>query len=88
MTLKEFNKLRADIFSAAMNIPDVADAVRTSGVAYIYDLFQLPGKHQVVVLSAQTQMHDNLMRERGFDPEQTTAALKLVLYGQTKCAGL
>lgn len=86
MQIKEYNKLRTAVFSAAMEIPDIADAVETSGVALVYELRQLPDKHEVVVLTHRTQLNDNLLRSHGFSPAETDAVLKLKLDRQTKCA--
>lgn len=86
MTIKEYNKLRTAVFDAAMSIPDVADAVKVSGTALIYDLFQLPDKHEVAVLTNHTQLNDNFFLAHGFSPADTKAVLKMKLNAQTKCA--
>lgn len=86
MTIKEYNKLRADIYSAAMENQDVADAINGSGIAYIYEITQLPDKHKVLVLTAKTQMNSYVLREHGFDPDRVSVELRLTLHQQTKCA--
>ena len=86
MTIKEYNKLRTAVFSAAMEFPDIADAVETSGVALVYELRQLPDKHEVVVLTQCPQLNDNMLRSHGFSPAETDVILKLKLNAQTKCA--
>ena len=86
MTIKEYNRLRTAVFAAAMEIPDIADAVKTSGVALVYELRQLPDKHEIVVLTQRTQLNDNLLRAHGFSPAETDVILKLKLNAQTKCA--
>ena len=86
MTIKEYNKLRTAVFDAAMEIPDISDAVNSSGVALVYELRQLPDKHEVVVLTQRTQLNDNLLRSHGFSPAETDVILKLKLNAQTKCA--
>lgn len=86
MTIKEYNQLRTAVFASAMEIPDVADAVNSSGVALVYELRQLPDKHEVVVLTHRTQLNDNLLRSHGFSPAETDVMLKLRLDGRTKCA--
>ncbi len=86
MQIKEYNKFRTAVFSAAMEIPDVADAVKTAGIALVYELTQLPDKHEIVVLTQRTQLNDNLLRAHGFSPAETAAVLKLTLDRQTKCA--
>lgn len=86
MTIKEYNKLRTAVFDVAMQIPDIADAVNTSGTALVYELHQLPDKREVIVLTQRTQLHDNLLRSHGFNPAETDVILKLKLNAQTKCA--
>lgn len=85
MTVKEYNKIRRAMFDAAKEIPEVAEALKF-GNAFIYDVAQLPDKHEIIVLNNKTQMHDNTLREHGFDPAACTVALKMRLNRATKCA--
>jgi len=84
MTVKEYNALRHSIFCAAMEAPEIEDAVNNSGVAYIYDVWQ-GENHTVLVLTAKTQLNSNTLIENGFDPELTDTRLVLKLNRQTKC---
>ena len=88
MTVKEYNKIRAAVFQAALeNSAEVEEAIRVEGVAYIYDVQALPDKHVVLVLTHQAQLNDNVLRKLGFDnPEAATARLVMTLNRQTKCA--
>lgn len=88
MTITNYNALRRRIFDAATQDPEIADAINVAGVAYVYELTQLPDRHAVVVLTAKTQLHDNLLREHGFEPDKATARLTLTLNRRTKCADI
>ena len=86
MTVKEYNKIRTAVFDAAMEIPDIRDAVKTEGVALVYELTQLPDKREIVVLTQRTQLNDSFVSAHGFSPAETRAVLKLKLTARTKCA--
>lgn len=75
--------MRSRIFNAAMENGEIAEAVKTSGVAYVYDIFELPDKHAVLVLTAETQMNDNTLKESGFSPAAHIRRV-LVVHGQRK----
>lgn len=85
MTVKEYNAMRHSIFCAAMETPEIAEAVNNSGIAYIYDVWQGEA-HAVLVLTAKTQLNGITLRENGFDPERADARLVLKLNQKTKCA--
>lgn len=86
MTKKEFNQLRAAMYSEAMKNAEIAEAVSTSGVCYIYEVEDSTGQHSMIVLSAKTQLNDNTLRAHGIAPETAKVTLKLTLTRQTKVA--
>lgn len=88
MTIKEYNKFRSAVFDAAMEIPEVAEAIRVAGVAQIVEVHQLPDKHGVLVLTAKTQLNDYTLRTHGFDPEKVDVKTRVILHQQTKCADI
>ena len=84
MTIKELNKIRGDIFSAGLENAEIKKALDVAGIAYLYELTELPDKHASIVLTARAQMNDNTLRERGFTPENTKAKLLLTYHQQSK----
>ena len=88
MTIKEYNKFRSAVYAAAMDIPEVAEAVRIAGIAQIVEVHQLPDKHGILVLTAKTQLNDNTLRAHGFDPEKVDVKTRVILHQQTKCADI
>ena len=57
MTIKELNKIRGDIFSAGLENAEIKKALDVAGIAYLYELTELPDKHASIVLTARAQMN-------------------------------
>ena len=79
MTKKEYNSMRTALYTAAMEIEEVREAVETTGGAFVYEIYQLPDLHKFVVLTRKAQLNENTLRENGFDPVMATCKLKLKL---------
>lgn len=86
MTVKEYNKIRREVFDVAMQNDEIRRTVEENGVAYIVDMTEPSGKHGFLVLSQKTQINDSVLEEHGFDAETTTAKITMTLNRQTKCA--
>lgn len=87
MTVKEFNRFKIDVYNAAMQNEEIAQAVNLEGEAYIYEARDFQN-HKFFVLTRPTQMHNRRLRENGFDPDKTTvtkvitiSSHKTVLFG-------
>lgn len=90
MTIKEYNKLRNDIFTLAMQNAEIAEKAKDpcSGTVYIVELEQIDGKHGVIVLTRKTQLNDRTISDAGFDPEKTKARFVLTFDKPTRTATL
>ena len=88
MTIKDYNKIRSAVYEAAMEIPDVQEAIRVAGIARIIEVHQPPDKHGMLVLTSSTQLNDNTLRQHGFDPDGVDVRTRFVLHQQTKCADI
>lgn len=84
MTIKEFNALRGEIYRAGLDNAEIRAALDVAGVAYIYDLTELPDKHAVIILTAKSQLNNNTLQGLGFDPDKTAAKLLLTYHRQAK----
>lgn len=84
MKIREFNEFRSAVYQAAMENVEIAKTVNNEGVAFVYDLFELPDKHKIVVLSLESQLNGLFLQEIGFSPEKTKARLLLKVHRQRK----
>lgn len=85
MTIKEYNAVRAAIYAAGMENPEIKSCIDRAGICYLYEVAQLDtGAHKVFTLTAETQMNDNTLREAGFDPDKCDVKLRMVYHQQTK----
>lgn len=86
MTIREYNQLRRDIYDRAIQEAEVAQAIKSSGTAYIYEIEQ-GDKHAVLVLSHRSQLNDAVLRDRGIsEPAAAEARLVLTLNQPIKSA--
>ena len=86
MKIANYNQLRAAVFMDATKDPEVADALRYSDRCCLYDVIDGENQHGILVLTARTQLNDNVLTENGFDPATASAKLVLTLDRKTKCA--
>ena len=94
MKIKEYNKILSAAYNAAIEIPEVAEALRTSNVAYLYDIKDICGAafggtnlHKVICLTNKSQMNAETLRQNGFaNPEETKVTLLCTVDRQTKTA--
>lgn len=93
MKIKEYNKILSAAYNAAIEIPEVAEALKTSNVAYMYDAkdvrgaaFGGSGLHKIICLAKESQMNAETLRQNGFDPEETKVTLLCTVDRQTKTA--
>lgn len=84
MTIKEYNKFRSAVYAVGLEIPEVREAIDVAGIAYLYEVEELPDKHGVLVLTAKTQLNDNTLAASGFSPN-ADVRLRAVFNRQTKC---
>ena len=94
MKIKEYNKILSAAYNAAIEIPEVAEALRTSDSAYLYDVKDIRGTalggsglHKIICLAKESQMNSETVRQNGFThPENTEATLLCIVNKQTKTA--
>ena len=85
MKIKEFNKIRNEIYAEGLKHPEIAEALYYGGVCYLYDVLDASRNHAVLVLTAKTQLNENTLRNAGLDPETAMAKLVMTYHQQTKC---
>lgn len=88
MKITEFNSLRSAIYAEGMTHPEIAEAIRATGVCYLYDVMDSTGNHAVLALTARSQLNDSALRAHGIRPETARAALLITYTQRTKCATL
>ena len=94
MKIKEYNKILSAAYNAAIEIPEVAEALKTSNVAYLYDVKDVRGAafggsdlHKIICLTNKSQMNTETLRQNGFaNPEETKVTLLCTVDRQTKTA--
>lgn len=94
MRIKEYNKILSAAYNAAIEIPEVAEALRSSNSAYLYDVKDIRGKafggselHKIICLERKSQMNAETLRQNGFsNPENTEVTLLCIVNKQTKIA--
>lgn len=94
MKIKEYNQILSAAYNAAVEIPEVAEALRTSNTAYLYDVKDIRGKafggsglHKIICLTKESQMNPETLRQNGFsNPEETKVTLLCTVDRQTKTA--
>lgn len=84
MTVKEYNELRHSLYLEGLEHEEIRKALDNAGVAYLYEIEQLPDKHSVVILTATTQMNSNMLRGLGFDPDASVVTQRLKYIRQRK----
>lgn len=87
MTKKEFNTIKAAAYQACLAIPDIAEVLKVSDTAYIWEVWQ-GQKHAYIVTSCKTQMNDNTLKENGFDIEQAKVRELYSVNRKTKTVNL
>ena len=94
MKVKEYNQILSAAYNAAVEIPEVSEVLRTSNVAYLYDVkdirgtaFGGSGLHKIICLTKESQMNMETLRQNGFaNPEETKVTLLCTVDRQTKTA--
>ena len=94
MKIKEYNQILSAAYNAAVEIPEVAEVLRTSNVAYLYDVkdvrgaaFGSSGLHKIICLTKESQMNAETLRQNGFtNPDETKVTLLCTVDRQTKTA--
>ena len=94
MKIKEYNQILSAAYNAAVEIPEVAEVLRTSNSAYLYDVKDIRGKafggsglHKIICIAKESQMNSETVRQNGFThPENTEATLLCIVNKQTKTA--
>lgn len=85
MKIKEYNSMKSRIYEIGMECTEVRNALQYNENVYVYDVSQLnPPRHEVLVLTAKTQLNDNTLAAHGFAPESTDANLILTFNRVTK----
>lgn len=85
MTTKTYNALRASLFQAAIQDPEISEALRHTNRVRVYEAIERPGNaSRRYVCVYETQMNDETIRQSGLDPERTTVRLVLELDRPTK----
>lgn len=92
MKIKEYNKILSAAYNAASKIPEVAEALRSSNSACLYDVRDVRGKafggsdlHKIICLTNKSQMNTETLRQNGFaNLEETKVTLLCVVDKQTK----
>lgn len=82
MTVKELNTIRAAAYAAANEVPEIRHALDVAGVAYVFDV-QEGDHHELLVLTARTQLNDNTLAAHGFTADAAVHTL-LKAQRQTK----
>lgn len=84
--IKDYNAIRAAIYAAGMENPEIAACIDRAGICYLYEVAQLDtGAHQAFALTDERQMNANTLRGAGFDPDACDVKLRLVYHQRTKC---
>lgn len=94
MKIKEYNQILSAAYNAAVEIPEVSEVLRTSNVAYLYDVkdirgtaFGGSGLRKIICLANKSQMNAETLRQIGFaNPEETKVTLLCTVDRQTKTA--
>ena len=94
MKIKEYNKILSAAYNAAIEIPEVAEVLRASNSAYLYDVKDIRGAafggsdlHKIICLEKESQMNSETLKQNGFsNPENTEVALLCIVNKQTKTA--
>ena len=94
MKTKEYNKILSAAYNAAIEIQEVAEVLRASNSAYLYDVKDIRGKafggsglHKIICLARKSQMNSEMLRQNGFsNPEETKVTLLCIVNKQTKTA--
>lgn len=94
MKIKEYNRILSAAYNAAIEIPEVAEALRASNTAYLYDAEDIRGAafggtnlHKIICLTKKSQMNAETLRQNGFaNPEETKVTLLCAVDRQTKTA--
>lgn len=94
MKIKEYNKISSAAYSAAIEIPEVAETLRSSNSAYLYDVKDVRGMafggselHKIICIAKESQMNAETLRQNGFsNPENAEVTLLCVVNKQTKIA--
>lgn len=94
MKIKEYNEILSAAYNAAIEIPEVAEALKTSNVAYLYDAkdvrgaaFGGSGLYKIICLTRKSQMNSETLRKNGFaNSEETKVTLLCTVDRQTKTA--
>ncbi len=94
MKVKEYNKILSAAYNAAIEIPEVAEALRTNNSAYLYDVKDIRGTalggsslHKIICLTNKSQMNAETLRQNGFtNPDETKVTLLCIVNKQTKTA--
>ena len=94
MKVKEYNKILSAAYNAAIEIPEVAEALKTSNVAYLYDAKDVRGEafggsglHKIICLAKESQMNAETLRQNGFtNPDEAKVTLLCTVDRQTKTA--
>ena len=85
MTTKAYNALRSSLFQAAIQDPEISEALRYTNRVLVYEAIEMPGNaSRRYVCVYETQMNDETIRQSGLDPERTTVRLVLELDRPTK----
>lgn len=85
MTTKAYNALRSSLFQAAIQDPEISEALRYTNRVRVYEAIERPGNaSRRYVCAYETQMNNETIRQSGLDPERTTVRLVLELDRPTK----
>ena len=82
--IKDFDRLRHALYLEAIKCTEIAETLRATGQAYIYDLND-GKKHAILPVQYPSQINRAIMEERGFDPETADVTLVFKLNRSTQC---
>ena len=85
MKIREFNRIRSEIYEAGLRNPEIAEALYYGGICYLYDVIDGSRNRTVLALTAKSQLNANTIRNAGLDPETAKAELVMIYHQQTKC---